>query len=181
MTAVAIYVGRRGYSFSHDILFGMDSHFREIYLAADHAGFQLKETVREWLREESLEVVDVGAFELNTEDDFPPLMIEAATRVAESPESRAAILFGGSGQGEAMAANRIPGVRGTVYYGGPLEIITLSREHNQANVLSLGARFLSESDAKAAIALWLKTSPSSEEKYHRRNRALDELIKEDGE
>ena len=145
-----------------------------IHFAADHAGYELKNSLMSFVKDElEFDVKDHGAFELNEEDDYPDFVLPAAKAVSENNDM--AIILGGSGQGEAMAANRINGVRATVYYGGNQEIVTLSREHNDANVLSLGARFLSLDEAKNAIRLWLQTNPSIEEKYHRRNSKLDEV------
>ena len=149
--------------------------FQTIYLAADHAGFDHKEQVRTWLLSEGLAIVDVGAYELNTLDDFPGFMHVAAKGVANNPRVNCAILFGGSGEGEAMMANRFKGVRATAYYGGEEAIIALSRQHNNANVLSIGARFVTIDDTKKVIWDWLHTAPNSDEKYHRRNRALDNI------
>lgn len=149
------------------------AQFQTIYLASDHAGFTHKEQIRSWLLSEGFAIVDVGAYVLNPLDDFPGFMQAAAKGVAHNPDSNCAIIFGGSGQGEAMAANRIKGVRATVYYGGNESIITLSREHNNANVLSIGARFVAVDDAKKVIWNWLHTATNSDEKYQRRNRALD--------
>ena len=84
------------------------------------------------------DIEDCGAFDFDPLDDYPDFIIPAAEKVANQPNSRG-IIIGGSGQGEAMAANRIQGVRAAVYYDGPLEIIKLSRLHNNANILSLGA------------------------------------------
>ncbi len=140
-----------------------------IYLAADHAGFALKNNVAEFLRRSlsEYEVKDLGAHRLIDDDDYPDFIRLAAEAVAANPGSRA-IVFGGSGQGEAMVANRYKGVRAVVYYGGPLEIVKLSREHNDANVLSIGARFVKEDEALAAIKLWLETPFSREERHVRR-------------
>lgn len=144
-----------------------------IIFAADHAGFALKEALKDFVTQELGHTVeDVGALALLEGDDFPVYMREAAKRVALDPAARA-IILGGSGQGEAMCANREKGVRALVYYGGPLDIIRLSREHNNANVLSLGARFIDLSTAKEAVKLWLETNASADPRYARRNEALD--------
>jgi ribose 5-phosphate isomerase B len=108
----------------------------------------------------------------NPADDYPNFILPCAKKVAATPESRGVVL-GGSGQGEAMAANRIKGVRAAVYYGGPMDIIKLSRLHNDANVLSLGARFVSVEEAQSALELWLKTPFSEEERHARRIQELD--------
>lgn len=146
----------------------------KIYLATDHAGFELKEKIRDWLLDNGYEVEDCGAHEFDQSDDYPDFIrvaAEAVSKCSESADSSRAcrgIVLGGSGQGEAMVANRLRGVRAAVYYGGSDEIVILSREHNDANVLALGARFLSESQALKAVALWLKTPFSGEERHARR-------------
>lgn len=141
----------------------------KIHLATDHAGFELKNQVSAWLAEElGHEVVDHGAQTFDAMDDYPDFVIPAARAVQASPQREKAIIFGGSGQGEAMAANRFGNVRAAVYYGGELDIVRLSREHNDANVLSLGARFVSFKQAQEAITLWLATEAIAAEKYHRR-------------
>lgn len=146
-----------------------------IHLATDHAGFAHKEAIKDWLLGEGFAVVDDGAVSLNPLDDFSDFVHVSAAAVANAPQSKKAIVFGGSGQGEAMAANRHKGVRATVYYGGDEKIIELSRQHNDANVLSIGARFVSIEQTKEIIKLWLKTETLPDEKYTRRNRKLDEL------
>ncbi len=147
-----------------------------IILAADHAGFKLKEAVRALLLSKKREVVDVGAHELVDGDDYPVYMSAAALKVAEDLTGETkAILFGGSGQGEAIVANRFPGVRAAVWDGGPMEIVKLSREHNNANILSIGARFVSEDDAKKAVELWLATPFSGDERHARRNEQIDNI------
>jgi ribose 5-phosphate isomerase B len=146
---------------------------RTLYLATDHAGFNHKEAVREWLVTEGCTVIDLGASILDEADDFPDYINTAGKAVSQNPETTAAIIFGGSGQGEAMVANRFPGVRATVYYGGDESIIQLSREHNDANVLSIGARFVSIDEAKKAIWNWLHLERGTDPKYHRRNLKID--------
>lgn len=145
-----------------------------IHFATDHAGFVLKEKLLAWVRDElGYEVVDHGAHEYDTDDDYPALIAKAAEAIATRPDDKA-IILGGSGQGEAMVANRFTGVRATVYYGGAPEIVTLSREHNNANVLSLGARFLSEREAQAAITLWFASEFSGEARHQRRIEAIEQ-------
>ncbi|MCR4306711.1 MAG: RpiB/LacA/LacB family sugar-phosphate isomerase, partial [Candidatus Yonathbacteria bacterium] len=111
----------------------------KIYLASDHAGFPLKEKLKAFLAEQGHEVVDKGAYQQDESDDYPDFIIPVAQLVSREPLSRA-IILGGSGQGEAIAANRVNGARAALYYGGSLDIVKLSREHNDANVLSLAAR-----------------------------------------
>ena len=144
----------------------------KIILASDHAGFELKEKVKTFLLENKYEVFDVGALSLDPNDDYPQYMHKAGELVSESDGSDKAIIFGGSGQGEAMVANKIKGIRATEWYGGNMDIIRLSREHNDANVLSIGARFVSLEEAKKAIELWLNTDFSGEERHKRRIKEI---------
>ena len=116
----------------------------KIHLATDHAGLELKNSIKNYLLQKKYFVEDHGAYEYDAEDDYPDFIFPCAKAVADDEESRG-IILGGSGQGEAMAANRIKGCRAAVFYSGPKEIVTLSREHNNANILSLGARFMNES------------------------------------
>lgn len=148
---------------------------RTIYLAADHAGLELKDAVLFWLKAEGLQVIDEGAVAYDPLDDFPDFMSKASRQVSADHLNSCAIIFGGSGQGEAMVANRFPNVRATVFYGGPDEIIALSREHNDANVLSIGARFVTIDECKKVIWQWLQAESSSDEKYHRRNLKIEQL------
>ena len=127
----------------------------KIYLAADHAGFDLKSHLKKQLIADGYNIEDCGAFEFDPLDDYPDFIIPAAEKVANQPNSRG-IIIGGSGQGEAMAANRIQGARAAVYYDGPVDIIKLSRLHNNSNILSLGARFLLPEKAIAILNIWLK-------------------------
>jgi ribose 5-phosphate isomerase B len=151
--------------------------FTTIHLGTDHAGFALKEEVKAWLTSEGFTVVDHGTYEFDSEDDFPDFVVPAAQAVAAADNSVAGIIFGGSGQGEAIAANRITGVRAAVYYGGNRSIAPLSRQHNDANILSIGARFVTSDEAKSVIWEWLHTAALLEEKYARRNLKIEHHAK----
>jgi ribose 5-phosphate isomerase B len=152
-----------------------ERQFTTIHLATDHAGFGHKESVRIWLESEGFTVIDHGACRYNPEDDFPIFVMKAGKEVCVGGSRHAAVIFGGSGQGEALAVNRLKGIRAGVFYGGNNEIIPLMREHNDANVLSIGARFVSVDEAKAMIWQWLHTPFLGTEKYARRNKQIDNL------
>lgn len=148
----------------------------KIILAADHAGFSTKEAVKAHLLANKFEVLDVGAHKLEPDDDYPVYMADAALHVAKDLSGNTkAIVFGGSGNGEAIVCNRFPGVRAAVWYGGDLEIIKLSRQHNDANILSIGSRFVSTEGAIEAIDLWLSTAFSGEERHARRISLIDNI------
>lgn len=144
-----------------------------ILLASDHAGFELKSVLSAWLAEvEGHEVEDLGPHELVPDDDYPDYIMPLAKSVAEN-KGIFGIIIGYSGEGEAMAANRVRGARAAVYYGGPPDLLRLTREHNNANILSLGAKFLSPQEAKDAVILWLSTGFSEGERHVRRIAKLD--------
>jgi len=143
-----------------------------IYIGSDHAGYELKEKIKIFLKELGYEIVDKGAHKLDNGDDYPDFIIPVAKAVV-SNEGSFGIIFGGSGEGEAMSANRIDGARATEYYGGDPEIIKVSREHNDANILSIGARFVTEEEAKEAIRLFLETKFSGDERHIRRIKKLE--------
>ncbi len=157
----------------------------QILIATDHAGFELKQALIPYIQDMGFDVKDFGAHEFLEDDDYPDYIAPLAKEISENGGIQQAIVIGGSGQGEAMVANRFRHVRAVVFNGQyhpasgqtvPLEVKT-AREHNDANVLSLGARFLTVSDAKEAVKTFL-TTPFSEEKRHiRRLRKLDELSK----
>ncbi len=151
---------------------------RTIHIGGDHAGYELKESIIRFLEKLEYEVVDHGAYELDESDDYPDFILPVAIAVAEDEHSRG-IILGGSGQGEAMVANRVQGIRATVFYGEPANadesIITLSRHHNDANVLSLGARFITDEEALEAVELWLETGFSGEERHMRRIAKINEI------
>ena len=152
---------------------------KTVLLGSDHAGFSLKNTVKDFLLAEGFKVEDQGAFTLDEGDDYPDLIRIVARRVASSPEDFVGIIFGGSGQGEAIVANRLPGVRAVVYYGGSSEIIKLSRQHNDANILSIGARFVTAEEVLPLIKLWLTTPFSGEDRHERRIKKIDGQIIEE--
>jgi ribose 5-phosphate isomerase B len=151
----------------------------KIYLATDHAGFQLKEEVKKYLEDEGKEVYDCGALTLEQGDDYPAYMAQAARRVHDDAlhDPSLAIIFGGSGQGEAIVANRFRHVRAIVYAGGNLELVKLGKEHNDANVLSVGARFVSFTEALQAIKIFSDTPFSHDERHADRIIQIDEVSK----
>lgn len=153
--------------------------YMKIYVATDHAGFSLKEEVKKYLEDEGKEVYDCGALTLEPGDDYPSYMTQAATQVQKDAmhEPSIAIIFGGSGQGEAIVANRFRHVRAIVYAGGNLELVKLGREHNDANVISIGARFVTFSEAVQAIKLFMETPFSHEERHADRIIQIEELTK----
>jgi ribose 5-phosphate isomerase B len=138
-----------------------------IHIATDHAGFEMKEFVKKHLVESGNHVTDHGAFTYDSFDDYPDFITPCAVAVADDTRSLG-IIFGGSGQGEQITANKIDGIRAIEYYGGNLEIIKLGREHNNANILSIGARFITNDQAIAAIQVFLNTSFSENERHIRR-------------
>lgn len=140
----------------------------KIYLATDHAGFDMKEEIKSALLDEGFEVQDCGAYAYEEKDDYPDYIKLASEAVSNDPENTRGIILGGSGQGEAMLANKFPRVRAVVFYGSQGEIITLSREHNDANILSIGARFLTVEEAKRIVKIWLRTEFTHDERHVRR-------------
>jgi len=144
-----------------------------IYLGSDHRGFYLKENIKEFLKNLGYEVKDLGNTIYDEKDDYPDWILPVARIVALDPENSRGIIFGYSGQGEAIATNRVKGIRAAVFYGGPDEIIKLSRQHNDANILSIGAGFINNKDAQKVIKLWLETPFTKEERHMRRIAKLD--------
>ena len=143
---------------------------KTIVLATDHAGLKLKEHVKRFLIEKGYDIKDFGALEYDGLDDYPDFILPAAKYISE--HKLIGIIFGGSGQGEAMAANRINGIRAAVFYNGPDEIVELSRLHNNANILSIGARFVNNQEVEKVIELWLSTD-FEEGRHEKRINKLD--------
>ncbi len=165
---------------------------KKILLASDHAGFELKEEIQKYLIDEGYKVEDIGALFYEPTDDYPDFIRPLAERIGkEHKNDTLGIIFGGSGQGEAIVANRIPGVRCAVFYGAKspttavdvtnhvshasFEMITLAKLHNNANILSIGARFVTEGDAKEAIRIFIETEHKPDERHDRRIKKIDNL------
>lgn len=146
----------------------------KIFIGADHAGFTLKQKLIPHLERFGFEVVDKGPDHYDEEDDYPDFVIPVAKAVSTDPES-CGIVIGGTGQGEAMCANRFPHVRAAVYYGGDAKLLELSREHNDANILSIGARFVDEHLIFLAVEGWLRTAFSDDARHVRRLKKFDTL------
>lgn len=137
----------------------------KIYLATDHAGFDLKENVKNYLLEQKFEVEDCGAMEKLEDDDYPDFISQAAQKVNDDHGSTG-IVFGKSGAGECIVANKIKGIRAVL--GFNILNVKLAREHNNANVLCLGAEFVNFEEAKELIDIFLNTGFSDEERHIRR-------------
>lgn len=144
----------------------------KIYLASDHAGLELKEKIKTYLGEKNYEVEDCGAFEFEKDDDYPDFVSAAAERVAKN-EGSMGIVFGKSGAGEAIVANKIKGIRSAL--GFSRENVLLLRTHNDANVLALGSAFVSEKEAKELVILFLETPFSDEERHKRRIEKIKQI------
>lgn len=140
-----------------------------IYVSGDHAGFTLKEKLKKWLEKEGYEIKDFGPLEYGEEDDYPDFVVPMARRVAKDPGSRG-ICFAGSGIGEVIAAAKIKGVRPVLFHSGKnmKRFLVTSRVHDDANVLCLGSRFLTERQAKRGVEMWLRTDFPGETRHRRR-------------
>ena len=143
-----------------------------IHIASDHAGFDMKELLKQYLINNHHQVTDHGAFSYDADDDYPDFITPCAQAVSDDTTSLG-IILGGSGQGEQITANKISGIRAIEYYGGNLEIVKLGREHNDANILSLGARFVSSDEALTAVELFLSTDFSGDERHMRRINKIE--------
>ncbi len=165
----------------------------KIAIGSDHAGFKLKVVLIPFLEELGHEIKDCGPKKYDPEDDYPEFISCVAEEVSKYPEKVKGIVLGASGQGEAIVANKFKNVRAAVYYGigqeekhskshdlsnlYAMKIVELSRLHNDANVLSLGAKFMNDDEAKAAVKLWLETPFSKEERHERRIKQIEKIEK----
>jgi ribose 5-phosphate isomerase B len=155
----------------------------KLLIASDHAGFEMKKELIPFLKEAGFDIVDLGAKEYDPADDYPDFIAPLARMVSQSPDKYIGIILGGSGQGEAIVANRFPNIRAVVFNGQydpqddrrvPNEIV-ISKEHNNANVLSIGARFLNIDEVRKAVSLWLNTPFSNDRRHVRRIEKIDNL------
>jgi ribose 5-phosphate isomerase B len=163
----------------------------KVYLATDHVGFELKEKAKTFLKKEGFDVEDCGAYAYEKYDDYPDFISKAAEAVSKDPLNNKGIIFGGSGQAEMMVANKFKGVRCALFYAAvapvraaditgrvstdPYEMIRLTREHNDANMLSLGVRFVTDDEALKVARLWLDSSFPGDERHIRRINKITEI------
>ena len=136
-----------------------------VYLGCDHAGYELKSHLLGWLEVSGYEPVDCGPLEYDSDDDYPPYVLRAAVRVAADPDSFG-VVIGGSGNGEAIAANKVAGIHAALAWSE--EIAQLAREHNDANVISIGARMHTVDEAARFVEIFLATPYSGAERHNRR-------------
>jgi ribose 5-phosphate isomerase B len=142
-----------------------------VYIGSDHAGFELKQHLAGQLAKAGYDVVDCGPASYDPDDDYPPYCIDTATRVVADPGSLG-IVVGGSGNGEQIAANKVAGVRAAL--GWKPEVARLAREHNDANVIGIGARMHTPAEAEAITDVFLTTSFSDGPRHSRRIEQLAE-------
>jgi ribose 5-phosphate isomerase B len=136
-----------------------------VYVASDHAGFEFKAFLRAYLSERGFDVVDVGAHEYDADDNYPAFCIEAGRRVVADAGSLG-VVIGGSGNGEQIAANKVAGVRAALAWNA--DTARLAREHNDANVVAIGARMHDDWAAAALVEMFLATPFSGAERHARR-------------
>ncbi len=170
----------------------------KIYLATDHAGFELKESIKLFLELEkdelkselersgqvisNIEIVDFGAYKYEEADDYPNFISVCAGALSSDIytgiKNNMAIVFGGSGEGEAIVADKYKGVRAGIINGENIELVKLLREHNNANILSIGARFVSDDFAKQAVKTFILTKfedKDADNKISRHERRVEEI------
>jgi ribose 5-phosphate isomerase B len=136
-----------------------------VYLASDHAGYELKVHLASYLAKQGYEVIDVGPHEFDPDDDYPAFCLHAGARVVADPGSLG-VVIGGSGNGEQIAANKVAGVRAALAWS--VETATLAREHNDANIVGIGARQHTLDEATAIVEAFLATPFSHAERHSRR-------------
>ncbi|MFJ2557208.1 MULTISPECIES: ribose-5-phosphate isomerase [unclassified Streptomyces] len=142
-----------------------------VYLGSDHAGFELKNHLVEWLTAQGHDPVDCGPHVYDAQDDYPPFCLRAAERTAADGDSLG-IVIGGSGNGEQIAANKVKGVRAVLAWSE--QTAALGREHNDANVISVGGRMHTQDEVTRFIEVFLATPYSGAERHARRIAMLTE-------
>ncbi|MBA0126407.1 ribose-5-phosphate isomerase [Haloechinothrix sp. YIM 98757] len=140
-----------------------------VYVGADHAGFELKNHLSEHLSGQGHEVVDVGPHVYDAVDDYPPFCIETARRVV-ADEGSAGIVIGGSGNGEQIAANKVPGARAGLAWS--VQTAQLARRHNHAQLIGIGARMHSTAEATEIVEAFLATPIDHDARHARRVEQL---------
>jgi ribose 5-phosphate isomerase B len=143
-----------------------------VYLGSDHAGFELKAYLIEHLSRAGHEVVDCGPAAYEADDDYPPYCFETGRRVLADPGSLG-VVIGGSGNGEQIAANKVPGIRAALAWSA--ETAQLSREHNDAQVVAIGARMHTQDQAATLVDTFLATPFSNDPRHVRRLRMVAEF------
>ncbi|MET0767483.1 MAG: ribose-5-phosphate isomerase [Aeromicrobium sp.] len=136
-----------------------------IHIAADHAGYELKTHLIAWLSANGHDPVDHGAHAYDADDDYPPFCVDAAAAAVADPESLA-IVVGGSGNGEQIAANKVKGARAALAWS--TETASLARQHNNAQIVSIGARMHTADEATAIVEAFLTTPWSNADRHQRR-------------
>jgi len=144
-----------------------------LYIGADHRGYKLKEALKIYLRELNYVWEDLGAKELNPNDDYPDFALAVAKKVAENPEENRGILICGSGVGVDIVANKIKGIRSALCFD--VKQAQMSRNDDNANILSLSADFISESLAKEIVKIWFETPFPGPECHARRIEKINKI------
>jgi ribose 5-phosphate isomerase B len=146
---------------------------KKVIIGTDHAGFEYKEAIKEMLLKEGYEVEDKGALSYDELDDYPDYIYPVALAVAEDPDNRFGIVLGGSGEGEAIVANKVKGIRAAI--GFSEFVVKACREHNNANILSLGERAVTKEEALKFVKLFLNTPFPGDQRHVRRIEKIKKL------
>lgn len=148
-----------------------------VYLGSDHGGFELKEEIKKFLISQKVQIEDLGADSFDPKDDYPDFIVPVAQKVAQDASSLG-IIIGRSGNGEAICANKIKGIRAAVCLNE--EMAKRAKQHNNANILSLGADYISEDEAKKIAKIFIDTPFSNEERHIRRVNKIKQLENQRG-
>ncbi|HBV00901.1 MAG TPA: ribose-5-phosphate isomerase [Candidatus Taylorbacteria bacterium] len=150
----------------------------KLIFAGDHAGFELKSKLIDYVRSLGHDSEDLGPLLPKAGDDYPDYVIPLAQKVAGKPSTEVrGIVVAGSGQGEIIAMNRVPGARAALFCPCNLELVKASRDHNDSNIFAIGARFCTPEEAKKGIQVWLETPFSNEERHVRRLNKIESLAR----